>query len=338
MKNLVLFLSSILFLTGCGRQDSSPAADRGPAVPVKVEVVQAETFAYREAVPGQVRPAHSAVLSARLQGQVSRISARPGQRVKQGEVLAVLVSEELGARARRAQAELEAARLELDRITGLIEARAATRQELEGAEVRHRSAQASQEEAETFLGYAEVVAPFDGIITRKHVDAGDLVSPGQPLIDLLVPDLFRIEAWVPESLTAAVELGADVRFDVASAEASGTGRITEIGATSDPATRTLLVKVDLPENPAMRSGQYSRIYLPGSETQRLTVPTSALIRRGQLEYLFVVQEDRARLRLVRAGRPESERTEILAGLAEEDIVVAEIPANLRDGQPVEIQQ
>ena len=329
---------SLLLLAGCGRAPDRAEADSGPALQVTVEEVRATTEANLEAVPGQVRPVRSAVLSGRIQGAVEELFAAPGQSVERGEVLAVLGSEELGARARRASAELEAASLELERVRSLIESNAATPRELEAAEARHRSAEALLDEAQTFLDYATVRAPFDGQISRKHVEAGDLVSPGQPIFDMLSPESFRLEAWAPESLARAIEAGDSIAFEIEGAFASGSGVVSEVGPALDAASRTVLVKVDLPRNSGLRSGQYGRLLLAGDEARRLTVPETGIRKLGQLTYVFVVAGEpaAARLRLVQTGLRQGGRVEILAGLNEGEWIVAEIPSGLRDGQAVEI--
>lgn len=333
-----LILFAILFLAGCGRDSERPAeAVWGPPVPVSVEEALYKSLPHTEAVPGQVKAAHTAVVSARVQGEVGRMLAAAGQQVRQGEILAELVSDELGARLRRAEAEFEAASLELERVSSLLGSHAATPRELESAEVRHRSTQAAVEEAETFFGYTTVRAPFDGIVTRKHIEAGDLVSPGQPIIALFSPELYRLETRVPESLIALLSVGSEMAFEIDSAHLSGSGVLSELEPVADPLTRTVLVKVDLPDSPALRSGQYGRMLLPAGETRRLTVPEGSVLKRGQLEYVFVVSNDRARLRLIRTGMLQEGRIEVISGLNEGESIVTDVPSGLRDGQPVEVQ-
>ena len=97
----------------------------------------------------------------------------------------------------------------------------------------------------------------------------------------------------------------------------------------------MVVKLDLPKDASLRSGMFGRLLLSTQADAALTVPRSALVRRGQLDTLFVVQNDTAKLRLVRTGRTLSDAVEILAGLSERELVVLDDPARLRDGQPVE---
>ena len=113
--------------------------------------------------------------------------------------------------------------------------------------------------------------------------------------------------------------------------------MAEISPTADPLSRTVRVKVDLPETAGLRSGQFGWLAVPLSEASFLFVPTQALVRRGQLEILFVAAEGKAQMRLVRSGKQTAQGIEILAGLASGETVVVEGVANLRDGQPLQIQ-
>lgn len=327
------------FLAACGRGlEPSVEVAPPPPMPVSAEAVRATTDAYRETVPGQVKPVHAAVVSARIQGEIERLPVVPGQNVTRGDLLAELLSEDHEARVRGAEAELEAASQELDRIENLRETQAATQRELEAAEARQRSAEAALAEAQTFLDYATVHAPFDGVVASKHVEVGDLVSPGEPIVDVYSPDAFRLEVWVSESLVQSFSPGDEMDFEINSAGLSGSGTVDEIEPGVDSATRTVLVKVDLPNSEEIRSGQYGQVFVDSSPARRLIVSETSLLRRGQLEYVFVISGDPpiARLRLVRTKPFRDGQTEILAGLNDGETVVTNVPSDLRDGHQVEI--
>jgi hypothetical protein len=131
-----------------------------------------------------------------------------------------------------------------------------------------------------------------------------------------------------------------VSLDVAGAPegVSGTGEVhgtvAEIARAIDADSRAALVKIDLPASPGMTTGTFGRARLPGAARRGLTVPAAALVARGQLRYVFVVEEGRARLRLVNAGRVTEGRAEILAGLSEGETVVVSPPPGLTDNRPV----
>jgi RND family efflux transporter MFP subunit len=260
-----------------------------------------------------------------------------GQAVKAGELLAQLEVREIQARLDQAVALRELAVLDLQRFTVLRQQQAVTQQEFEVVEAKHRVAQAAATEAETMLGYARVVAPFAGVIARKLAEVGDLALPGRALFELEDPTALRLEAEVPEAIIPRVQLGAKLPVRVATLADSLEGTVAEIAPTSDPNSRTLLVKLDLPPQPRLHGGQFGRVAVPLSQNAVLWAPASAIIQRGQMEILFVVTNQVARLRLVKTGKRLGQEVELLSGVENGESVVVEGAGRLVDGQPVTVR-
>ena len=116
------------------------------------------------------------------------------------------------------------------------------------------------------------------------------------------------------------------------------GTVVEMAPVADAASRTFLVKLDLPTAEGVRSGQFGRVWIPTGESKSIRVPASAVVTRGQVECLFVVVNQHAELRIVRTGKHTGSEVEILAGLSSGERVVSEGAASLRDGQPVTLKQ
>jgi RND family efflux transporter MFP subunit len=185
------------------------------------------------------------------------------------------------------------------------------------------------------LGYTKIIAPFDGVITRKLADVGDLATPGRPLLELDDPKALRFEADLPEGLIARVQLGAKLEVRAATRDAAIHAVVGEIAPVADPASRTFNVKLDLPANTGLRAGQFARVTVPVGESKALRAPVSAVTRRGQMELVFVVADQRAQLRLVKTGKRIGDEVELVSGVSAGEQVVAEGASQLRDGQPVE---
>ena len=132
-------------------------------------------------------------------------------------------------------------------------------------------------EAETMLGYTKIVAPFDGVVTHKFADVGDLATPGRPLIELDDPQLIRLEADVPEALINRVQLGSTLRVGAALEGREIAAAVSEIAPVADPSSRTFNVTLDLPANAGLRAGQFARVAIPIGETRALRVPALALL-------------------------------------------------------------
>jgi len=195
---------------------------------------------------------------------------------------------------------------------------------------------------EVMIANARVQAPFDGTVTRKFLDTGDLASPGRVLFSIEDSSLLRLEIHVAESLASKVSLGDTFRVRVDGAAADLQGKVGEISPAADPGSRTFLVKLDLEKDPALRAGQFGRAYLPRGRRQALRVPADAIFQRRQMDYVFVAEDGVARLRIVRTldGSGQAEATtmprEILAGVEEGETIILSPPPGLRDGQSVDI--
>jgi RND family efflux transporter MFP subunit len=181
-----------------------------------------------------------------------------------------------------------------------------------------------------------LTAPFDAVVTDRSVDPGSMASPGMGLITLEDTAAFRLEVSLDESRAAHVKVGeaVNVRLGEGQFPDTITSHVSEI-ARVDPAAHSFLVKIDLPPVDGLRSGIFGRARFTGPPREALAVPASAAGRRGQLTFVFTVdQENRARLRAVSPGIAEADRLEILAGLLETDTVITSPPPSLMDGAPV----
>lgn len=332
---LIAALAACLSLTACGKRHKA-AAHEQPTATVRVQTVEARPHVATEEVVGTINPKLHSVIEAKVSGRIDKMLVTPGQRVKQGELLAELDMREIKARLDQATAVREQTANDLKRFTDLLAKRAITQQEFESVQSKARVAQATVIETETMLSYAKVTAPFDGLITRKLADIGDLASPGKPLIEMEDPTSLRFEAAVPEAIIDRVALGAKLSVRIGSNEIEGT--VSEVSPAADPSSRTFLVKLDLPPVRGLRTGQFGRVEIPVSETSVLRVPASAVIQRGQMELAFVVVNKAAQLRIVKTGKRIGDEIEVVSGLNAGEKVVTEGVGGLVDGQPVEVRR
>lgn len=287
-----------------------------------------------------------------LQAQATRASAGAS-----GSGLALQAAQ---AEQQAAESALTLAHLTHDRVSGLHAKDSATKAELDeatamlaGAQARVAGATARVAEAEQGIAaakaaevaasvgasYTVLTAPFDGLVSARHADPGSLAAPGMPLVTIDDATVFRLEARIDESQAQLVTTGAeaDVRLD-RGATTSATwqrARISEIAAL-DPSRHSFLIKLDLPRDmPDVRSGQFGRVRLLGPARKVLAVPAGAVVRRGQLTFVFVVDgRGTARLRMVTVGESSGEQVEALAGVSAGDRVVVQPPPGFADGQPI----
>jgi membrane fusion protein, multidrug efflux system len=326
-----------LYVTGCdGKPESAKAISSNlPTASVRIQTVQSKSQVITEEVVGTVRAKLHATLEAKLSGRIDKMPVVLGQRVKAGELVARLDVGEINARLEQAEAALEQAERDWKRASSLFEEQAVTRAERDAAESRHRVAKGAVSEAKAMLSYVEVVAPFDGVVSKKWVDVGDLAAPGKPLISIEDPTALRLEAEVPQAIATQIQRDARLTGRVDGVSGEIDGRVSEIAPTADSVSRTIQVKVDLSAQPGLSSGQFARLLVPLGQSSSLRIPASALVQRGQLEIVFTVANQHAQMRLVKSGKRDSDEVEVLSGLHAGDAVVIEGASRLRDGQPVE---
>jgi membrane fusion protein, multidrug efflux system len=236
--------------------------------------------------------------------------------------------------AASAKANLELARVTFSRIEGLFQKKSVSNQELDEAAARLKAAQAAHEmaaarrvqidsriaqaeqarqAAEVMRAYAEIRAPFAGVVTARSADPGVLATPGAPLLTIERAGAYRLEAAVGES--RAMRIGQAVEVTLDGVEKTISGRVAEIVPAVDAASRAYTVKIDLPAIAELRSGLFGRARFTLGTRQVLAVPAGAVSRQGQLQSVSVVENGAARVRLVTAGQERSGRVEVLSGLS-----------------------
>jgi RND family efflux transporter MFP subunit len=288
-------------------------------------------------VAGTVQAKESAAIAAKVTGIVTRVAVVLGSAVKTGEVLVTLSAGEIDARLSQAEAQLAQARRNLEREENLLKKNAATAETVKTMRDQYHFALAGYNEARSMVGYTTITAPFDGVITRKTVSSGDLTTPGTPLLRLENNRHLQVRSAVPESLVLGIQSGDRLMVKIDAANILMQGTVVEIAPATDPASRTAPVIIDLPPHPDLRTGQFARVLLPGSDARGLLVPTGAVVPSGQMDRVFVIEDGRAHLRLVRTGLVHEGMVEVLAGLLPGETVAVSNNRWLESGHQVQVR-
>ncbi len=302
---------------------------------VRVQSVESSPQTVIEEVLGTVRAKRHATLEAKLSGRIASLPVVLGQRIKAGERVVRLDAAEIAARLDQAETSLQQAERDWKRVASLFEQQAIPRAEYDAAEARHRGALGGAAEAKAMMSYVDISAPFDGVVTRKWAEVGDLALPGKPLISIEDPSALQLEADVPQAILSQVQHGARLTARVDGVTRELTGTVSEIAPSADATSRTFRVQIDLPDQPGLSSGQFGRLRVPVGTTHSVRVPAAAVVHRGQLEIVFVVVNQHAQFHLVTTGKHVGDAVEILSGLDAGDIVVVDGMTALSDGQSVE---
>ena len=217
---------------------------------------------------------------------------------------------------------------------------AGTQAGIEGATAHLASARAAVGVATATESFTTVRAPFDGLVTERLTDPGNLAAPGVPLLRVDADGARQVVIRVDEARAAYVNAGDRVRVSIdAAAEHAADdkgleGVVTEVGRAVGADQRAFTVKVSLPPTVSARTGTFARVVFRGASRRALLVPADAIQRHGQVLSVYVVQDGVARLRLIRAGISSPEGVEVVAGLDAGESIVVSPPAGLADGASV----
>jgi RND family efflux transporter MFP subunit len=292
-------------------------------------VVVAYESAPRERVwDGTVEAVHRATVSAQTSGRVAEILYDVDDFVEAGAVIMHFTNLEQRAALESAQAaaqETEARFVEAEsehrRVSAMYEngtvAKARydqTRANYDAARARLESARAGVAAAEEQLEYTVVRAPYAGIVSERHVEVGELVRPGQPLMSGLSLETLRVAVDVPQSLIDPIRRIGKANVYVDDHAIAAESLI--FFPIADPAANTFRVRVNLPDGSAtLYPGMFVKVGFVIGETERLLVPVGAVVHRSELTAVYVVDAEDVSLRQIRAGRRYGERVEVLAGLS-----------------------
>jgi multidrug efflux pump subunit AcrA (membrane-fusion protein) len=213
------------------------------------------------------------------------------------------------------------------------------RAEAQAASARRQveAARAMLAEAQAVFGDSRILAPCAGVVSARLVEPGDLARPGVPLFRLETPARLEVEAAIPEGRMEAIAPGLHLEVRVpALGERVFSAPVATVVPAADPASRSVRVKLALPEDPELKPGLFARVAIPGAAAPMLLIPRRAVIPEGQLTGLFQLDDEgRARFRLVRLGADAGEQVEVLTGLAPGTRYVAGPAPGLADGVRVE---
>ena len=334
-------MTVLLLAAGCGSKDEppTPVLSAAPQAAIQAAIVEIRTseVPIRVEVTGQVVPIFQAVLSSRIQGTIDQLLVREGTPVVKGQTLVQLDNRDVQAELASAAAEVENAQAHLDRMKTLHAQDAVSKQEMENATRTYKVAEANHKAVLAQLSYTVVKAPFDGVITEKKVEAGELASPGQPLLIMENPRQLRLEATVAEGDLRSVSRGDKIPVIIDALQGRAlAGIVGQILPAGDPQTHTFTVKVDLPPTPGLKTGMFGRFQLDKGMSRTLLVPESAVVERGELTSVFAVSSDQiARLRWVKAGRRFNKQVELLSGVNVGESVMLDASRGV-DGASVKI--
>ncbi len=346
MKKLFPILGLILLLLISCKEKVQPGSvevKREPVAGVTLATIQLQEVESYYETTGTTRAKATSVLASRTMGTVLSIDVKEGDRVKPGQVLMVLDDRDAAQRVAAAESGYKEAQKALDeaqqnrsladvtykRYKNLFDEKVISQQEMDQVETQKKVADLSHEragetvnrsraqleEARIHRGFARITAPHEGVVVERKIEQGSLAAPGSPLFVLEDTALFKVDAYVNERLAGKVKVGMPVTILLASESRPSAGTRGEVIPAVDPATRTFLVKVFL-KDPSLRSGLYAKIRIPEGKNQVLLIPAGAVVEKGQLSGVYVVDNQGVMTyRIVKTGQKTGDKLEVVSGIS-----------------------
>jgi RND family efflux transporter MFP subunit len=283
-------------------------------------------------------------------GYIKDLDLKVGQEVKRGDLLFSIDSGDIKSQIQQANAgyqqaiaALKDARLDYDRFTKLYKEDSVSKQQYDKIRLQFSVAQenlaaakSGLDQAKAQLNYANVKAPFDGVVVEKMAVAGSLAAPGNPIVVLENLKSLSVQTQVAEDLYAVLRSGDEAEIVIDGIDKPIVGTIYTMVSAADPKTRTHTVKLSLPEADDLNSGTFARVRFVRGERQTMTIPKSAVITRAGIEGVFVVEHGRAFFHMVRTGMEMDGLVEIQSGLVLGEQVVISNNESMLNGDIIDV--
>lgn len=350
-KRLIVILVLPVFASACGKKDEKThETPKTPAIKVSVARVEKLDLPQFSESVGTVKAAREATVASKVMGSIAKLNFREGDRVMEGAVLVEIDDREIKAQVQQAEgavAEAAAAyknsEINFHRMKNLLDQKSVTQQQYDNSSMQHETAKArvqqthaNAEAIRVMLAYTKVAAPFDGVITEKAIEKGEMATPGRALFKITDDRVLRLETEIREGDIKGVKIGKLIDVRVDAIDKVTRGKITQIIPTGDAATHSFLVKIDLPKTEGLLPGMFGRASLGKGTVKMIQVPKNAVVEKGQLAGVYVVNENSVRFRMVKPGMVSVDKVEVLSGLTEGEEVAISNVEKLSDGSRVEI--
>ncbi len=305
------------------------------AIPAQAQKLLTASVAYREvaqtyAADGVVEAVKQSTVAAQIGGRVTEVNFRVGDWVRQGQVIARIDETTVSQQAAGSQAQVAAARalldnarLNLERNRQLVAQNFVSKAGLDRAESEFRAAEAGYKaalagsgQASATKGFATIAAPYSGVVSAVHVETGDTVFPGRPLMSGFDPSGLRIVANLAQTRLAALKPGELPQIEVPALKKWFQAQRQTVLPLADPRSLSVQVRLDLPaDTTGLLPGMFARAHFVTGRAKKLLAPASAVIRRSEMTGVYVVAASGAvQLRQVRLGVASPEGVEVLSGL------------------------
>jgi RND family efflux transporter MFP subunit len=351
-NNTLLVTIALTVIYAC----SSVEKQEQVGTPVKVEVYTPAKVADGGIyLSGEVTAKQTAAISTRMMGYVKKIYVKPGDRVAAGQLLVSISSDEVLAKKAQVQAmltEAEAAaknaQRDYERFQVLHKQNSVSDKELENVSLQHTSMNAKVEmarqqlsEVNAMLAYADIRAPFAGIVTQKMMDEGGMANPGMPILAMEQSGELQVVSSVPENFIPAIKVGDVAQIELKSLNRTIDGKVSELSPSAYGAGGQYRMKLAIhaEDKTDIHAGMYVNILIPNATnsdvSSKIMLDPASIVYRDQLTGIYVVDnQSQAHLRWVRLGKTTGNRVEALSGVKPDERIVLTAEGKLYNGVKV----
>ena len=289
-----------------------------------------------EDVPATVRSKQTTNVASRILAPIKAILVKAGDTVKKGDLLIELDNRNNRANVAQSRANINAIRAKLlqakshyTRTKNLYSKESVTKAQLEQANANYdslkaqlASARQKLESSETTSSYSKIRASFSARVIDRFAEPGDLASPGIKLLTLYDPTSLRIDANIRESLALTLSIGQQLETNIPALNKTIQATIEEIVPAADPGARSFLIKAKIEHNGKLLPGMYARIRIPAGEAEQLLIPVAYVKQMGQLDVVWVLENNKAIRRFVRIGQKTGDSVLVISGLSASEKLVS----------------
>ena len=355
-RYIITLSISILLFWSCSSDDKKDSIDNVPVIAVKVASVQLDKSVPTLSVSGKVQAINSATLSTRIMGSVNKVYVNIGDKVKKGQLLISINSDDLRAKNAQINAKISEARAayinaekDYNRYKNLFAESSATQKELDNmstnfemTKARLETAKQMKNELKTQFSYTDIRAPFNGVVISKSIETGAMASMGMPLLTIEAPSKLEVSAMIPENEISKIHTGMSVEVHVKSIDQTLKGSVTQVSPSAKETGGQYLVKVVLEaSNTTVLSGMYATVHFPIKRTVSspiIVIPQKVIIKKGELSGVYTISKsNKALLRWLRLGKNIGENVEVLSGLKAGENYIVSAEGKLFNGAKVSVK-
>lgn len=319
--------------------ETAVVSQKNNAVTVRIDTVKTEVPNLDYIANGNFAPSQELSFPAENSGRVVRVLVDEGSVVRKGQVLAVIKGDQLSVELTNAQAAYNTAVADRQRYENAFQTGGVTKQQVDQAKLNVANAKARLDQARISFGDATIKASINGIVNKRYIEPGSVVSPGTNLFDLVDVSTLKLKVTVTEQQVATLKVGTSVKVKASVfPDKEYTGKVTFIAPKADESLN-FPVEIEIANNPnnELKAGMYgSAIFSAGGAKQQpiMAISRKAFVGGVGNNQVFVVKDSTAQLVKVVAGRIMGEEVEVLSGLKEGEIVVVSGQINLQNGTKV----